>query len=73
MKNGEISAPSAADNKLSAAGLFGGFSTSAMGNSSSFPFGMPSTTTEEKPREQAMPSSSSSLDIPEFLNPKNRL
>ena len=74
LKNGEVSAPttSAADNKLSAAGLFGGFSASTMGASSSFPFGMPSNTEEVK-REPAPQTSSSSLDIPEFLNPKNRL
>ena len=60
------------DNKLSAAGLFGGFNTSTMGSSSSsFPFGMP--VNEERPREQAPASSGNSLDIPEFLNPKNRL
>ena len=75
LKNGEVSIPTAQDNKLSAAGLFGGFNTSALGSgSSSFPFGMPSTQNEEKPREQSAPSTgSSSLDIPEFLNPKNRL
>ena len=74
LKNGEVSAPttSAADNKLSAAGLFGGFSASTMGASSSFPFGMPNNTEEVK-REPAPQTSSSSLDIPEFLNPKNRL
>ncbi len=71
MKNGEISAPQSADNKLSAAGLFGGFNPSSMTGSSSFPFGVPSNS-EEK-REQAPASSTSSLDIPEFLNPKNRL
>ena len=71
LKNGEISPTSSSDSKLSAAGLFGGFSsTGSLGSSSSFPFGMPQN--EEKVREQA-PSSSSSLDIPEFLNPKNRL
>ena len=75
LKNGEVSAPSttSADNKLSAAGLFGGFSTSTMGaTSSSFPFAMPSATEETK-RDSAPQPSGNSLDIPEFLNPKNRL
>lgn len=75
LKNGEVSAPSttAADNKMTAAGLFGGFSSSTMNTSSSFPFSMPSSTSEETKRESAPQTSSSSLDIPEFLNPKNRL
>ena len=74
LKNGEVSAPttSAADNKLSAAGSFGGSSAITMGASYPFPFGMPSNTEEVK-REPAPQTSSSSLDIPEFLNPKNRL
>ena len=73
LKNGEVSAPSA-DAKLSAAGLFGTFNSSGLaGSSSSFPFGMPSSS-DERPRESQTPSTStSSLDIPEFLNPKNRL
>lgn len=70
LKNGEISVPNA-DSKLSAAGLFGGFNTSSMSGSSSFPFGMPQENSD-KAKEQPS-SSSSSLDIPEFLNPKNRL
>ena len=43
--------------------------------STSFPFGMPNTSQEEPRRETIAPqtTSSSSLDIPEFLNPKNRL
>jgi cell division protein FtsZ len=70
LKNGEV-APPASESKLSAAGLFGGFNpTSTLGNSSSFPFGMPQS---EERRSEPAPSSSSSLDIPEFLNPKNRL
>ena len=73
MKNGEISAPHAGDNKLSAAGLFGGFNPSNLNSSSSFPFSGVSSTSEERPREQAPAPASSSLDIPEFLNPKNRL
>lgn len=76
LKNGEVSAPSttSADNKLSAAGLFGGFSASTMGaTSSSFPFAMPTSTSEEPKRESAPQPSGNSLDIPEFLNPKNRL
>lgn len=75
MKNGEISAPSA-DSKLTAAGLFGAFNSSGLANNqSSFPFGMPSSpNNEERPREvQPTNTSTSSLDIPEFLNPKNRL
>ena len=70
LKNGEVSVPNA-DSKLSAAGLFGGFNTSSMSGSSSFPFGMPQENSD-KAKEQPS-SSSSSLDIPEFLNPKNRL
>ncbi|MBQ8476799.1 cell division protein FtsZ [bacterium] len=71
LKNGEVSPTASSDSKLSAAGLFGGFNTAGgLGSSSSFPFGMPQG--EERTREQS-PSSSSSLDIPEFLNPKNRL
>jgi hypothetical protein len=59
---------------MTAAGLFGGFSSATMGSGSSFPFGIPSTTsTEEVKRESAPQSSGNSLDIPEFLNPKNRL
>ncbi len=82
LKNGEVSAPAAADNRLSAAGLFGGFSSAGMNNStSSFPFGFGSSSNnnnsssnEEKPREHIpTPPSGNSLDIPEFLNPKNRL
>lgn len=75
LKNGEVSAPSAssADNKLSAVGLFSGFNSSSMNpNSSSFPFAMPSNS-EETRREPSPQTSSNSLDIPEFLNPKNRL
>ena len=72
LKNGEVTSSQTADNKLSAAGLFGGFSSTAMGGSSSFPFGMPSGSEETK-RESAPQSSGNSLDIPEFLNPKNRL
>ena len=74
MKNGEVtSASQTSDNKLSAAGLFGGFSPSSMGgNGSSFPFAMPSSS-EETRREPSSQPSSNSLDIPEFLNPKNRL
>ena len=73
LKNGEVSAPSANENKMTAAGLFGGFSASGIGgNASSFSFGMP-TATEEKTREHAPAPTGNSLDIPEFLNPKNRL
>ncbi len=77
LKNGEVSAPSttSAGNKLSAAGLFDTFSPSAMSStSSSFPFAMPTSTSEEPKRETSIPQTSgNSLDIPEFLNPKNRL
>ena len=45
--------------------------TSPLNNTSAFPFGIPQGE-DNKQREQ-VPSSSSSLDIPEFLNPKNRL
>ena len=74
LKNGEVAAPTSTttDNKLSAAGLFGGFSAGIGGSSSSFPFGLPNTS-EDKPREQISQTPSNSLDIPEFLNPKNRL
>ena len=72
LKNGEVTAPNTTDNRLSAAGLFGGFNPSATSTTSSFQFGMPANN-EEKPREQIPQSSSNSLDIPEFLNPKNRL
>ena len=78
LKNGEVTSPASsttsADNRLSAAGLFGGFSSSGLGgNSSSFPFGLPTSGTEEKTRESVAQPTGSSLDIPEFLNPKNRL
>ncbi len=77
LKNGEVSAPSttSAGNKLSAAGLFDTFSPSAMSStSSSFPFALPTSTSEEPKRETSIPQTSgNSLDIPEFLNPKNRL
>ena len=78
LKNGEVSAPAtsssgiASDSKLSAAGLFSGFSSASMGAGSSFPFGMP-TSSDESKKESAPITSSNSLDIPEFLNPKNRL
>ena len=72
LKNGEVTSAQTVDNKLSAAGLFGGFSSTSMGGSSSFPFGMPSNSEETK-RESAPQTSGNSLDIPEFLNPKNRL
>lgn len=70
LKNGEISPT--ADSKIGVNSLFGSFNPSSMGgnSSNSFPFAMPQN--EEKHREQVS-SSSSSLDIPEFLNPKNRL
>lgn len=72
LRNGEVAPSAATDNKLSAVGLFGGFNpTGSIGNSASFPFGMPQN--EERRLEQTPSSSSSSLDIPEFLNPKNRL
>ncbi len=67
LKNGEISPSS--DGKTTTT-FFPFNPTSMSGNSTSFPFGMPQS--EEKHREQ-ISSSSSSLDIPEFLNPKNRL
>ena len=72
LKNGEVTSSQTADNKLSAAGLFGGFNTTSMGGSSSFPFGMPGSS-EETRKESTPQSSGGSLDIPEFLNPKNRL
>ena len=70
LKNGEISPT--ADSKIGVNSLFGSFNPNPMGgnSSNSFPFAMPQN--EEKRREQVS-SSSSSLDIPEFLNPKNRL
>ena len=71
LKNGEVAAAQTTDNKFNVAGLFGGFS-STMGNSSQFPFGLPQGN-EEKAREHSVQPSSNSLDIPEFLNPKNRL
>ncbi len=81
LKNGEVAPPSSssqtADNKLSAAGLFGGFSPnpSMSSSSSQFPFAMPQNTqsSDDKSRETAPHTSSRSLEIPEFLNPKNRL
>ena len=76
LKNGEVTSAHAAEKPMSAAGLFGGFSPTSMGStSSSFPFGMPSSSNEDRMRDHSAPSapSSSSLDIPEFLNPKNRL
>ena len=73
LKNGEVAAPAQTENKLSAVGLFSGFNSTGMGNTSSgFPFAMP-TNNEEVKRESAPQTSSNSLDIPEFLNPKNRL
>ena len=74
LKNGEVSAPNtaSADNKLSAVGLFSNFNSSLGSSTSGFPFAMP-TNTEEVKRESAPQTSSNSLDIPEFLNPKNRL
>ena len=74
LKNGEVTPPAQADNKLSAAGLFGGFSASGLGGaSSSFPFGLPGVAEEKTKEQQAPAPTSNSLDIPEFLNPKNRL
>ncbi|MBQ7286500.1 MAG: cell division protein FtsZ [Candidatus Gastranaerophilales bacterium] len=76
LKNGEVTAPAANKNEITAAGLFGGFTPTSLGGngSSSFPFSMPVNNEEPARREAPAPSSSSnSLDIPEFLNPKNRL
>ncbi len=72
LKNGEVSAPQSSEGKISAAGLFSGFTSASMGSSSSsFPFGMPAG--DETKRESSPQPSGNSLDIPEFLNPKNRL
>ena len=72
LKNGEVSPTSTTDSKFTSAGLFPGFNaTGTLGSSNSFPFAMPQQS-EERKTEQ-IPTSSSSLDIPEFLNPKNRL
>ena len=81
LKNGEIAPPQSAESKMPSAGVFPNFAPSSgfgMPSSSSspysFPFGMPASNQEEKSKEQSSSSSiSSSLDIPEFLNPKNRL
>ena len=73
LKNGEVAPP---QSTVSAAGLFGGFNMNSTGmTSSSFPFAMPNSSNTEEPRRESAPQSSggSSLDIPEFLNPKNRL
>ncbi len=73
LKNGEIAPTSASDSKFTTAGIFQGFNpTGTLGSTNTFPFGMPSQSDDKKP-EQQLPTSSSSLDIPEFLNPKNRL
>lgn len=75
LKNGEVTVPQNAENKIPGAGLFGGFNQSfgSMPSSSSFPFGMPSASDDRPSPSAPSSSSSSSLDIPEFLNPKNRL
>ena len=69
LKNGEVSVPTA-DSNFSTK-IFDSFGTSSMSGTSSFPFGMPSTS-EDKSKEQVM-RPTSSLDIPEFLNPKNHI
>jgi len=74
LKNGEVAAPATTENKVSAAGLFGGFNPPSGFNSgsSSFPFGMPNV--DDKAKEQTISGpSGGGLDIPEFLMPKNRL
>lgn len=75
LKNGEVTVPQSAENKMPGAGLFGGFNPSfgSSPSSSSFPFGMPSVSDDRPSPSAPSSSSSSSLDIPEFLNPKNRL
>lgn len=81
LKNGEITPPQTNESKIPSAGVFPNFKPSSgfgMPSSSSspysFPFGMPSSSQEDRAKEQSSPSpASSSLDIPEFLNPKNRL
>jgi len=73
LKNGEVAPISTNDSKISAAGLFSNFTPSgSLGSSSSFPFGIPQSD-ERRAEQPSTSSSSSSLDIPEFLNPKNRL
>ena len=73
-KNGEVSvAQNQTESRIPGAGLFPFNSTFSSGTTSAFPpFGMPSSN-DERPASQQSSSSGSSLDIPEFLNPKNRL
>jgi cell division protein FtsZ len=73
LKNGEVSAPqSTAENKIGIG--FPNAFNSPFGGGFNSPFGMP-TSTEEKqtPSAPSTPSGGSTLDIPEFLNPKTRL
>ena len=70
LKNGEVVSANS-DTSFSKTGIFPGFDTKELGAGSTFPFGMGSLQTEKK-SEQA-PNTPSPLDIPEFLNPKNRL
>ena len=67
LKNGEVSVSN--ESGFSTKTIFDGFNTSSMSGTSTFPFGMPNAN-DDKSKEQVM-RPTSSLDIPEFLNPKH--